>query len=367
MIHSFNICLRRLLMLGALTLSGASVAWAVPTGYSKSVVDTSMPNGALAFAPDGTLYIAQGYSNYGDQTHTIKVIKPDGTFGTTINVTGVTFGTIGGMTYDTTTNKLLLTDNFNFGGDTVLYSVDPTTGAGATITPGVGSISDVAVRSSGQLFITDAAGAGAGAVYSVNRTTGTKNPTPVLGGLTYASGLTFDANQNLIVQDVTYDNITETSTGHIYRVPITQQPDSSLTYGSAVPLADVPGGSFDVAVDSSNNIFVSGSGGLFKIDASTNAVTTFEANGTPLTTDFFTSLAYFPGSQPFTPGGSPALNGRLDYLTSLSIGHSSSSLSVITSVPEPSTLVLMSLSIGLLGAYAYVRRRKTRMSVVRQR
>ena len=94
---------------------------------------------------------------------------------------------VGGMTYDPVGDRLLITDNT---ADGRLYAVSKS-GVQQTIGTGIAGIAGVAVRDTGEIFVSTAPFGSAGEVLQVDRTTGAA--TPVLGGLGYGAGLAFDA------------------------------------------------------------------------------------------------------------------------------------------------------------------------------
>ncbi len=187
-----------------------------PSGLSSTLISLGTNNGAVAYAPDGTLYVVQG--NFSSPSNTIEVVNSNGTLGTPITVqdTGTFngFGSIGGVAWDAQTNSLLVTDSD--GGD-YLYQV-PVTGAVSggqiQVTPTtllndptfstVPFISQVAVRPNGDIFVGDSAGGpGSGgpgaAIFEINRTTGAATPV-VQTSQDFIGGIGFDSAGHLIYQ-----------------------------------------------------------------------------------------------------------------------------------------------------------------------
>ena len=153
----------------------------------KSTIPLAAPPVGLAFDADGVLYALEGAA-FGDNEATLRVIQPDGTFGGSFPVVGDDPSNffVGGMAYDPVGDRLLVTDNT---ADGRLYAVDKA-GAKQTIGMGIAGIAGVAVRSTGEIFVSTSPFGSNGAVLQVDRTTGVA--TPVLGGLGYGAGLAFD-------------------------------------------------------------------------------------------------------------------------------------------------------------------------------
>ena len=184
-----------------------------------------MPNGALAYAPDGRLFVVEGSVFNGSgftPAFTINVIEPNGTLGTplTVGAAGTSpapdfagFYSVGGATWDPTTNQLLVTDGGP--GNGAVYSINPSTGAATTISSGDLTIQQVTVQpGTGNLLVSDAAGPGSGGIYQVDRSTGAM--TPVVSGLDYAAGLGFDSG-HLIYQQVNGSSFA----GQVFSAPVT--------------------------------------------------------------------------------------------------------------------------------------------------
>ncbi|MHC4717501.1 MAG: PEP-CTERM sorting domain-containing protein, partial [Planctomycetota bacterium] len=135
--------------------------------------------------------------------------------------------------------------------------------------------------------------------------------------------------------------------GEVYRLGITDAP-GGLTFGAPELLATGLSASFSLAVDGGDDVFVSGAGGLFELDR--------DASGAFLGTagvldpqDFSTEMAYRAGgTNPFEPYAGYD-GGRLTYIAS----YGASTLTSITTVPEPAALVAMAV-----GATALLRRRE---------
>ena len=160
-------------VIGVIIASAGATALAVPVGYEMSTI--TFPTGfqgaaALAFAPDGTLYVVEGkdFTKATNQTH-IHVVNPDGSMGTPIPLAGddtVLGGNIavGGIAVHPTTGNLYITDDAP--GATTMYRVDPVTGIKTSFSGSLSlsSIDDVAIRSTGEIFVSDAAGSSGGSI-----------------------------------------------------------------------------------------------------------------------------------------------------------------------------------------------------------
>ena len=147
----------------------------LPAGYTETHVSATDSNGdlpiAVAYAPNGTLYVVLGAQNFGGASSTIDVINPNGTLGTPITVSaaagtpGPAFGgfySVGGAAFDSATGALLVTD----AAPGVLYSINPATGAATTVAAGGNVfpggqqyIAQVAVQpGTGNILVSDASG-----------------------------------------------------------------------------------------------------------------------------------------------------------------------------------------------------------------
>jgi len=305
-------------------------------GYVTS--DQAGPAGgaaALAYASDGTLYVADNTDG------TVKVIAPGGT-SSILTVTGATLQGVGGMWVSPDDATLYITDSKGFGdGQGELYAVNVATGAATTLLTGADTIDDVAARSSGELFISEAVGAGGGVVRQVDPAGGGIVATPVTG-LDYASGLAFDSAGDLI-----YQQATASFTGEVYRLPITGG-GAALAFGAPVLLAAGLSAGMDLAVDSEDDIFVTGSGGLYELDRDAGGA--FLGTATLFASQSFsTELAFMDGgTNPFEPAA--GFDGpELTFVPEFA----SSTLKTVTTVPEPITVALLAC-----GALAALRRRK---------
>jgi hypothetical protein len=278
-----------------------SVATAAPPGFVKWSIPLSAPPVGLAFDSAGVLYALEG-ADFLTNVATLRTILSDGTFGGSFSVPGddPTNLFVGSMAYDPWGDQLLISDNT---ADGRLYAVS-NTGVKQTLATGIAAIAGVAVRGTGEIFVSTAIGPGQGAVLQIDRTSGATSV--VLSDLDYGAGLAFDAAGDLIVQDAD----ATTFRGRLRRVPITETP-GGLDFGTPIPLIDDMQSSAGVAVDSENDIFTTGSGGLFRIGGAPLMELPFDDNGNPF--QFATAIAFDPGSLPFERFSGPD-GGRLAYM-----------------------------------------------------
>jgi len=283
-----------------LALSGSASGLAAPPGYFKTTIPLNGPPVGLAFDADGVLYALEG-AEFGSNQATLRAILPDGTFAGSFPIVGDDPENffVGGMTYDSVTDRLLVTDNT---GDGRLYAVGKN-GVRETLATGIPTIAVPAVRSTGEIFVSTALGNGLGKVLQIDRTNGATSV--VLSGLDYGAGLAFDANNDLIVQESDFF----TFRGRLQRVPISMSP-AGLTFGTAVPLLGDMQSSYGVAVDSEGDLFATGSGGLYTITIEPAAEKLFDDNSSP--DQIATAITFDPGSLPFEGFAGPG-GGRLVY------------------------------------------------------
>jgi hypothetical protein len=269
----------------------------------KTTIPLNAPPVSLAFDPAGVLYALESPA-FGSNQATLRTILPDGTFGASYPVSGAVEGQFfaGGMIYDgfdPLNPRLLISDN---AGNGYLYAFDFSGEPQILLSP-VAGIADVAVRGTGEIFVSTAPFGQAGEVFQVDRVTGAT--TPVLSGLGFGAGLEFDATGDLIVQDVN----TDTFAGRLQRLPVTEMP-GGLEFGDAAPLIGGMQSGYGLAIDSEGDIFTTGRGGLFEVSGMPLAEVSFDTNGNEF--QFAAAIAFGPGSLPFEgftgPGG-----GRLAY------------------------------------------------------
>lgn len=290
-------------------------------GYGVQVIGVGKGSiNAVAYASDGTLVL--GHSNSQDLT----VIAPDG-IQSTLSVTGATLASLDGGWIDPITGDFLLVDNKSFGDDAGdLYSINLDTGDATTLLTGLDTIADVAVRATGHIFVSDAAGNGDGGVFEVARDGGGITAT-VVSGLEFVAGLDFDSNGDLIVVQSNATFVSE-----FYRVPIND--GGELTFEAPVFIASGDFGSFDVAVDLEDDVWTTGGQGLWLLDASDGfAATLIESKGTMF--EFAGEMDFLPGHGPFEVFGARE-GSHLTYVPDFG----DENLHDLT-VPEPTTLGLV--------------------------
>jgi hypothetical protein len=294
-------------------------ALARPTGFIKTTIPLNAPPVGLAFDGGGVLYALEGAASDSNQA-TLRRVLADGTLdeGYTVSVTGddVDHFYVGGMTYDPIGERLLVTDNTI---DGRLYAVDAA-GDQETIATGIAGIAGVAVRASGEIFVSTAPFGEDGAVLQVDRISG--GTTPVLTSLGFGAGLAFDLNGDLIVQDADSDIFL----GRLQRVPITEGP-GGLEFGSPVPLLSGMQSSAGVAVDSEGDIFTTGSGGLFRMDGAPLAELPFDDNESPF--QFATAISFDASLGPFQGFRGPD-GGRLAYMADFGFAGQDSYITLLT-------------------------------------
>lgn len=304
------------LLLAFVGILVTTTAVAAPPGFVKTTIPLNAPPAGLAFDAAGTLYALEGAA-FGENEATLRVIHPDGSFGPSFPIVGDDASNffVGSMTFDALGNRLLITDNT---ADGRLYAVTPT-GAQQTIAMGIAGIGGVAVRGSGEIFVSTSPFGSAGAVLQVDRTTGLT--TTVLGGLGYGAGLAFDSSDDLIVQDAN----TTTFRGQLQRLPISLVA-GQLSFGSPVPLLGDMQSAAGV-VTTGDYIFTTGSGGLFQVTGTPLAEVPFDANGN--SSQFATAIAFDAGIQPFEPFAGPN-GGRLAYMADFGFTAQDSFVTVLT-------------------------------------
>jgi hypothetical protein len=267
-------------------------AIASPRGFVKSNLALDAPAVALAFGANGILCALEG-ADFESNVATLRTFLPDGTPGGSYPVSGDAPDNfyIGGMAYDgfdPQNERLLISDN-TIAADGRLYAISSSgIREPQPVAAGIAGIADVAVRSTGEIFVSTAPSGEAGAVLQIDRNSGASSV--VLSGLGFGAGLEFDLAGNLIVQDTN----AATFRGRLQRLAITETA-AGLEFGPAETLVDNMQSGYGVAVDSEDDIFTTGSGGLFHVTGSPLAEIAFDGN--PL--QFATAVAFDPGSLPF--------------------------------------------------------------------
>ncbi len=316
-------------------LSFASLCQAAAPGFASSGQQgVAAGTAALAYAPDGTLYLGQ---NDGP----ITVISPTGQR-SQLDVSGATLHSIGGMMV--ANGQLYVTDNKGWGdglGD--LYAINPATGLATTVLSGVDAITDVAVAPDGRIYVTDAAGinydtgAPIGKLWEVAYDSASSSylSRTIVDGLYYMAGVGIDHSGNVIFQQAN-----GSFAGEVYRLDVSHN-GSLVSYGTPVLLAGGLSASFDMIMDAQDDIFVSGVGGVFELNR--DGAGGFTGSAWALDgADYTTSLAFLNGSVPFGPFAGDD-SGKLTYIA----GYNSPNIVTVTALPEPASLVL--LASGLLG------------------
>lgn len=278
-----------------LNLFLVSLAVATPPGFVKSTIPLNGTPVGLAFDADGALYALEGAS-FGSNDAILRAFLPNGTPSGSFPIEGDDTGNIfaGGMAYDPIGDQILISDNT---ADGRLYTVSKT-GAQHTLATGLAGVAGIAVRSTGEIFVSTAPFGSPGAVIQVDRTTGAK--AEVLGGLALGAGLAFDGG-DLIVQDAILLPSFETR-GRLQRLPITGT--SPLQFGPTELLLDDMDSGYSVILDSEGDIYTTGGGGLFQVKG------TPLAGASVMSAQFSSAIAFDPGLfEPFagTGGGRMAL------------------------------------------------------------
>jgi hypothetical protein len=248
----------------------------------------------------------------------MRTILPNGTFGSSFTATGDDSSNffVGAMAYDPIGDRLLITDNT---ADGRLYAIEKT-GAKQTLSHGIAGAAGVAVRDTGEIFVSTSPFGSAGEVFQVDRTSGAA--TSVLGGLGFGAGLVFDSGDNLIVQDAD----STTFQGRLQRLPISGPP-GSVTFGSPATLLSGMQSSAGVMVDSEGDLFTTGSGGLFSVAGSPLTESSFDANGSAF--QFATAIAFDAGTHPFAPFAGPN-GGRLAYMADFGFSSQDEFITLLT-------------------------------------
>ena len=278
----------------------------------KSTIPLGGTPVGLAFDVDGKLFALEGAA-FGSNDATLRAFLPDGTPNGSFPIEGDDSSNffVGGMAYDPVGDQFLISDNAGGG---QLYTVSKT-GAQHTLATGLAGIAGIAVRNTGQIFVSTAPFGSSGAVVQVDRTTGGK--TEVLGDLALGAGLAFDGG-DLIVQDAILLPSFETR-GRLQRLPISGT--SELTFATPVPILDDMDSGYSVIVDTEGDLFTTGSGGLFQIAGAPLAEISV------LSSVFASALAFDPG--PFERFAGPD-GGRLALAAEASFGMEDQFVTLLT-------------------------------------
>ncbi len=302
---------KRCLWAALLALALPSLAGAAPAGYVKRLIPLNAPPVALAFDAEGTLFALE---NADGNVAQLRVIPADGEADASFPIEGGNESSffIGGMAYDPVGDRLLISDNTTSNGR--LYAVSKTGVQtdlevrlpGMMGIPGIPGIAGIAVRSSGEIFVTTAPFGSPGELRQVDRETGSASlvlTVPELD-LGFGAGLAFDQNGDLIVQDAD----AELFAGRLQRLPIAAS-GGGLTFGAPQPLLSGMTSSAGVIVDSENDIFTTGVGGLYRI----SGVPLSEGSEPFDASVYATAVAFHAGDAPFEPFAGPT-GGRLAFM-----------------------------------------------------
>jgi hypothetical protein len=358
------------LLAAALGSPAFAVAPYVAPGFSVTTLTSlGTNNGAVAYAPDGTLYVVHG--SFFSPSSTIDVVNPNGTLGTPLVVQNATFASIGGAAWDPVANKLLITDSDN---GNFLYSV-PVTGApsGGHINVSASTllsdptgavvpfISQVAVRpSTGDIYVSDAP-FGTATILQIDRTTGQAHGV-LQANQDFTAGIGFDSLGHMIYQSGAFNFSGGPPTANVSQALLSGSGNTT-TSGSPQLLSSTVG-SFDLAVTLGNHVLITGNVpqssngvepytfGLFQPDLATNSTHSLVTFPTASSGDFGASLSYLPGTTNFNPfsgvaGGRVAL--VLSDFSGVATGTPSSNVVMIVAPgPEPTTRSLLALGLGSL-------------------
>lgn len=291
-----------------------------PPGFVTGSIAIGAPPAGVALDGSGNAYVVE-YAVFGETTTKLHVVDAGGTIVSTATLAGEgeTNLFVGGIAFDPVTQRALVTDNAGAGR---LYSFD-STGDRQTIATGINNIAQVAVRSTGEIFVTTAPFGGSGEVLMVDRGTGAT--TQALGGLALGGGLAFEDDGDLIVQDVAFDSEFN-PTGALRRLPI-METESGLAFGAPEPLIADAVSSYAVVITGPDEYLATGNGGLYRMAGSPLAESVFSANGNP---DQFTSaIAFEAGIAPFEPFAGAA-GGRVMYVDEAEFNNEDDFLTVLT-------------------------------------
>ena len=280
----------------------ANAVSATPPGFVKTTIPLDGAVAGLAFDASGTLYALEG-ADFNQNAATLRIIQPDGAFGASFPVTGANPNNffVGSMTFDPIGNRVLITDN------TFIDANDPgrvyaisTLGVQQTIATGIANVAGIAVRGTGEIFVSTAEGSGNGTVLQIDRASGNLSTVPI--ALDFGAGLEFDGEGSLIVQ-----NADNSFVGSLQRLSMTSTDGGGLTIGAPQPLL---GGMVSTAavIHAGDEFYTTGFGGLYRVAGEPLSETEFDPNEG----DFATALAFYPGAQPFEMFSGPG-GGKLVY------------------------------------------------------
>jgi DNA-binding beta-propeller fold protein YncE len=297
---------------------------------STTTLPSGVTGGAIAYAPDGTLYVLSGGG-----ASSILAIDVDGTQSTIDLASGTSLDSLGGAAFDVATGRLLVTDNEMFGdGEGNLLSIDLEGGQTEVLASGIDFIDDVAFRSTGEIFFSNAVGNSSGSIQML----GESGTVTIASGLDFAAGIAFDAENNLVFQDVNDGSadMTFDFTASVLRLAITDDANG-LNFGTTEELASGLSAGFDLVADSEGDLFVTGTGGLFSLDRNSNGM--FLGTATNLVSESFaTEAAFLSGTVDFEPTSVVGIGGVAPQLTFVP-EFNAATLTTLTvnSVPEPAS------------------------------
>ena len=288
------------LVVALLTLAASNCLASTPAGFVKRTIQLNAPPVALAFDTDGILYALEA-AEFGDNVATLRAFLPNGTAAGSFSVVGDDPNAfyVDNMAYDPVTDRLLISDNTTNGR---LIAVTKS-GIQTDFATDMPFISGVAVRSTGEIFVSTADGFGAGTVLEVDRTT--RDTSLVAAGLDYGAGLAFEADGDLLVVDANSNNFH----GRLQRISIIETPGGMLFGPPITLLADMSARN-GVAVDNEGDTFATGPGGVYRITERPFAESLFYTDGAAA--PIATAIAFDPGSQSFEPFAGPG-GGRLAF------------------------------------------------------
>jgi sugar lactone lactonase YvrE len=303
-------------IIAAATLLMSADLLAAPAGYVKQTIPLQAPPAGLAFDAAGNLFALEN-PGFGNNAATLRWIHPDLSMGSSFTVVGNDEQNffVGSMTYDSITDRVLISDNT---ADGRLYAIDKL-GNQQTIATDLAGVAGVAVRGTGEIIVTTSPSGRAGEVLQVDRATG--HSTIVLDDLGFGAGLAFDSHGDLFVQDAD-----ATFAGRIRRLPITAN-GGGLTFGAPQSVADGMASGAGVALDSEDDVFTTGNGGLYTLLGAPAVETPFDNNGDPA--QFATAIAFAAGQSAFEPFAGPQ-GGRLAYMADFGFTMQDSFVTLLT-------------------------------------
>ena len=355
--------LKRLFLLSlTVALTSCTVNAQGPSDFVRTVID--LPDGrsanAIAYGSDGRLLVVSSGQN------SILAIGPQGLDGSEslISLSGAAAPSqVSSAIFDPTRGRLLVTDlgfSATPGGPAAgsILSVDTATGETVELFSAaeIQGVSDIAVRSTGEIFVSVADFNGTGGIFLIDDSA-PAGPTAVevVTGLDAAAGLVFDAGGDLVFlngndgRGVAFggDGSGDFS-AEVSRLEITETAGGLEFNSSPTQLASGSTGEIDLVIDSEGDFFASGTLGLFELDSDASGNLTGGETRllVDLNPDFSSALAFLPGSAPFDSSQTIAPGADSPILSVVSNSSDEQiiflSLNVV-SVPEPSAVPLSML------------------------